>query len=131
MRVKTTFISMISSTLAALFNQQVVWAPHGTEALDSGIDMITDVLENATPEVRHLIVRLPGAYDGKQGSLVLKVDERRTHRTSDFKNAKCFLITTGTSKATFANEYGPLHALLIRTGLSSTRRKGWTHVKIW
>ncbi len=56
---KTTFISMVSILRVVLFKQSVVWAAHGQEALDSGIDMITNLLEDALPEVQHLFVRLP------------------------------------------------------------------------
>ncbi len=54
---------MVSILLVVLFKQSVVWAAHGQEALDSGIDMITNLLEDALPEVQYLFVRLPGAYD--------------------------------------------------------------------
>ena len=47
---KTTFISMVSILLVVLFKQRVVWAAHGQEALDSGIDMITYLLDDAWPE---------------------------------------------------------------------------------
>ena len=40
---KTTFISMVSILLVVVFKQRVVWAAHGQEALDSGIDMITNL----------------------------------------------------------------------------------------
>ncbi len=108
---KTTFISMVSILLVVLFKQSVVWAAHGQEALDSGIDMTTILLEDAWPEVRHQFIRLPGAYDTKKGDLVLTVDGRKCSKNSEFKNTKCFLITTGSMEATFANDYGPLHAI--------------------